>query len=251
MDWSENAPPDPIPSSERPSDGPRSLADRLPAKEAARLLAEAAQVSLAPRQVLSHGQEVMEHVYFVETGLVSIMAKANKQRWVEGWMVGAEGLVGLSALAAGGRPPHRCVVQIGGTALRIPTDSARSQFESSAGWRALALEQLGFQLLQASQIGACNAQHSALQRVARWLLLAADERRGRSLPLSQDMVARAVGLRRATVSDCLQLLETRGAIKTTRRLIEIANAEAMRSCSCDCYRIIARGRPSASSRSAS
>lgn len=218
------------------------LLDRLPEGEAEQLLAAARRIHLAPRQVLCHGDLPMEHVYFIESGLVSVMAKADKNRWVEAWMVGSGRLVGLPPLLAGGHSANRQVVQIGGAALCMPSREFQRLLDGSRHLRAITLEHLAYLLLQASQIAACNAQHSAIERVARWLLLAWQELREKRISVSHDALARALGLRRATVSDSLKQLETWGAIKTDRRLIEITDANILHARSCDCYRIITRGR---------
>lgn len=235
------------PLREPPAEPARNLRagafDHLPEAEAERLLAAAERIHLSPRQVLCHGELSMDHVYFVEAGLVSAMAKADKNRWVEAWMIGSGGLAGLPPLLADGRSANRIVAEIGGTALCVPSRDFRRLLEVSRHARAIALENLAYLLLQASQIAACNAQHSAVERVTRWLLLASHELGGRRLPVSHDCVARAIGLRRATVSDCLKQLEAAGAIATDRRLIEIKDAIALQSHACECYRIIARGSP--------
>ena len=235
--FSRGQPPDPA-----RSDLSSDLLNRLFESEAARLLALATRVDLAPRQVLSHGELPMENVYIIEAGLVSVMAKADKNQWVEAWMVGSEGLVGLPALLTDGHSANRRVVQIGGTALRFSSRAFQDALDSSKRLRSMGLQCLGFLLLQASQIGACNAQHTAMERVTRWLLLASHAICERRISVSHDVLARAIGLRRATVSDCLKQLETHGAVKTSRRLIEIADARAVQSFSCDCYNIITRRR---------
>ena len=184
----------------------------------------------------------MDNIYLIDSGLVSVMAKADKNRWVEVWMVGSKSLVGLPALFTDGHSANRRVVQIGGVAWCFSSRGFRHALESSKQLRAVALEHLGFLLLQASQIGACNAQHSAMERVMRWLLLASHALGEPRMSVSHDVLARAIGLRRATVSDCLKQAESCGAIKTRRRMIEIADANALQSLSCDCFRIMTRRR---------
>lgn len=215
---------------------------RLSQSDATWLLTPAARLDLAPRQALSYGELPMENVYLIETGLVSVMAKAGRNRWVEAWMVGPGGFVGLPAMLTDGRAAYRRVVQVGGTAVCIPVEGFRRLLHSSRQLRALALEHFASRLLQASQTGVCNAQHSAVERIARWLLLASDELHESRIAVSHEMLARAIGLRRATVSDCLKQLDARGALTTHRRLIEITDGNALQSCSCDCYRIMSRGR---------
>jgi CRP-like cAMP-binding protein len=217
------------------------LLDGLSETEAARLLAMGARVPLAARQALSHGETPMDSLYIVETGLVSVMAQAEKRRWVEVWMAGPGDWVGLPPLLGDGYSIHRSIVQVRGTARRLPATEFRSLLDESMGMRAIALQHLRLLLLHAAQTGACNAQHSAMERVSRWLLLASHKLGELRLAISHESLARAIGLRRATVSDCLKQLEARHAVKARRRLIEI-DPIAVQSCSCGCYRVIARSR---------
>ena len=41
------------------------------------------RVEITPRQILHHWNLPMDHVYFVESGLVSVMAKTSDREWVE------------------------------------------------------------------------------------------------------------------------------------------------------------------------
>jgi Mn-dependent DtxR family transcriptional regulator len=54
------------------------------------------------------------------------------------------------------------------------------------------------------------------------------------------LLARLLGVRRASVSECLAALEAAGAIRNTRSLVEIADSEALQAIACDCHRIVRR-----------
>jgi len=56
------------------------------------------------------------------------------------------------------------------------------------------------------------------------------------------MLGRLIGVRRATITVCLNDLEACAAVRTGRRLIEITDAQLLESLSCDCYRIIKHER---------
>ena len=118
----------------------------------------------------------------------------------------------------------------------------RHLLQFSEPLREFLLKYAQLVLLQTSQSGACNAQHSVKQRLARWLLLACDGLGSTLVPVPQQMLGRLIGVRRATISACLNDIEARAAIRTARRLIEITDAEALELLSCDCYRIIKRER---------
>jgi CRP-like cAMP-binding protein len=218
------------------------LLARLPDTELARFLPHFERVEIAARQVLHHRNLPMDYVHFVEAGLISVMAKMSEQSWVEVWLIGSDGTTGIAVALGDHHPQHRRVVQIGGSALRIATPALRRLLSDSKPLRDVLLKYVQIVLLQASQSGACNAQHAVRQRLARWLLLARDSVGSSRLPLPQQVLGRLIGVRRATISDCLRDIEASGAVRTTRRLVEITDADALEALACDCYRTIKRER---------
>ncbi len=221
--------------------GNRVLA-QLPEQELAKLLPSFQRVEISPKQVLHHRSLPMEHVYFVESGLISVMARIGDQSWVEVWLIGSGGMTGIPFLLGDSKPPHRRVVQIGGSALRIATPDLRALLRDNEPLRDLLFKCSQVALLQTSQSGACNAQHAVGQRLGRWLLLARDALGSGCIPLPQQVLARLIGVRRATISECLTEMEKHSAVRKRRRLIEITDADALEQLTCDCYRIIKKER---------
>ena len=72
-----------------------------------------------------------------------------------------------------------------------------------------------------------NADGSALQRVASWLLDDATRTAMREVP--RRVVAGLLGMQPETLSRCLAELSERGALKVTRRTIEVANWQLLLS----------------------
>ena len=218
------------------------LLGRLPEKEMVRLMPLFERIELTPRQILHHRNLPMEHIYFVECGLVSVMAKTSHREWVEVWLIGSDGMTGIPIVLGDTHPSHRRVVQIGGSALRISTQDFRHLLQVSEPLREILLNYVEVVLLQTSQSGACNAQHAVKQRLARWLLLARDVLGSSLMPVPHEMLGRLIGVRRATITNCLNDFEACAAVRTARRLIEITDAQLLESLSCDCYHIIKHER---------
>src|SRR5207247_7850561 len=74
-------------------------------------------VRLQPGMVLYEADEI-EHVYFLNGALVSIISTNSEGSTVEIGLIGNEGVVGVPAIL-GGVTPYRAIVQMGGTAFRI------------------------------------------------------------------------------------------------------------------------------------
>ncbi|HUI95791.1 MAG TPA: Crp/Fnr family transcriptional regulator [Xanthobacteraceae bacterium] len=217
------------------------LLRRLPPAELQTLLTHAKRIELHPRQILHHWNMPMREVFFIEQGLVSVSVKISRERAVEGWLIGSEGMTGIPLLLGDHeRPPYRRVVQVGGSALRLAAGDLLAAVRELETLRGVLLRYVQFVLCQSSQWGACNAHHSLKQRMGRWLLAARDGVESDRLPVTHQLLARLLGVRRASVSECLSALEAEGIIRNTRSLVEIARPEALMSMSCDCYRVVQR-----------
>jgi CRP-like cAMP-binding protein len=217
------------------------LLQGLPQSELRRVLALCERVELHPRQILHHWNLPMNKVYFVEQGLISVSVKVSRERSVEGWLIGSEGMTGIPILLGDAQgPPHRRVVQVGGSALRMSANDLTAAVQELDGLRGTLHRYVQFVLSQCSQWGVCNAHHSLKQRTARWLLGARDALESGRLPITHQLLARLLGVRRAGVSQCLAALEASGAIRNTRGLVEITAPEALQAIACDCHRIVRR-----------
>lgn len=213
----------------------------LPAAEWETLGACMERVELRPRQVLHHWNMPMRDVYFVEHGLISVSVRISREQAVEAWLIGSEGMTGIPVLLGDDdNPSHRRVVQVGGTAFRIAAGDLMASVRELDTLRETLLRYVQFVLGQTSQWGACNAHHNVRQRTARWLLTARDALESDALPVTHQLLARLLGVRRASVSECLSALEADGVIRNTRSLVEIADAQALSAIACDCHRAVRR-----------
>lgn len=213
----------------------------VPDEELLRILDVCERVRLAPRQVLHHYMLPMEHVYFVESGLVSVAARVGREKFVEVWLIGSEGLVGAPVvLAARAAPLHRRTVQVPGDALRIRTSEFCDLLESLPQLRSVVERYLAVVLAQTSQSGACNSYHSLKQRLARWLLIAQNATGEDEMPLTHGVLAELLGVRRASVTECLEVLQKDGTVITRRGFVKIEDATELSKLACDCFKLIER-----------
>lgn len=213
----------------------------LPDDELTKLLRSAEIVLIKPRQVLHHWRLPMEHVYFIESGLVSVSARVDDD-FVEAWLVGSEGFVGSPLVLADDHQatPHRRIVQIGGEAIRIPAADFIAALPALPFTRNLLQRYLQLVLFRTSQFGACNAVHSLKQRLARWLLVARDGLRSDELSITHEVLSQLLGVRRATVTQCIEAFQAEAVIQTSRGMINVTDAEGLRRLSCACYDLVYR-----------
>ena len=93
-----------------------------------------------------------------------------------------------------------------GEALRIKTSEFCRLLEFLPHLRSVVDRYLAVVLAQTSQSGACNSYHDLKQRLARWLLIARSATEEDEMPLTHGVLAELLGVRRASVTECLEVL---------------------------------------------
>jgi CRP-like cAMP-binding protein len=215
---------------------PRNLLlQSLPRQQLERLSPCLQRVPLVPKRFLQHAGLPIEHIYFVEEGLVSVLAKTDERDAVEVWLIGREGAIGSAAILGAKASALSHFVQIGGSALRIAIEDLDRAMAESPQLRGVLHNYLHTALMQSSQSAACNLRHLFLQRLARWLLTAQDRSGLDQLPITQERVARSLGVHRPTVSGAFKLLERHGIV-TERGLVRILDRASLERVACRCYR---------------
>lgn len=210
----------------------------LPPDELRRLWPRLERVALNAKRVLHYEDTLMEYAYFLESGLVSVLAQTGCGKSVEVWLIGRDGLVGVPLVLGESMSAHRRIVQLAGSALRIRADHLRAAVEHAGPLRDVLMQYTQTILIQASQLSGCNAHHSIQQRLARWLLLAQDRSQSDALPITHDMLSRMLGVRRATVSECIAALEQQEVLGRARSLIRINSRCRLQELACPCYRVM-------------
>jgi CRP-like cAMP-binding protein len=194
-------------------------------------------VDLQQGKWLSESGEPLSHVYFPISGVYSILGTTHSGQ-VEIGTVGNEGMIGISAFLDDGIGLSDVLVQIPGQALRLEKEVFQSLAMNAPSLQArLNLYTQAF-LSLAIQSGACSAMHTAEQRCARWLLMMHDRVRTDRFALSQEMLARMLGVRRPTVTLATAGLKTDGAVEFKRGFVTIFSRRTLRAYSCECYGIV-------------
>ena len=201
------------------------------------------RVTLVLEQVLHEAGEQIDHVYFPESGVVSLTADTRDNGLVEVGMTGREGIVGASAsLNPDATAVHRALVQVPGSAIRMRTTAFRDMLDRSATFRDRCLRYVQVLMIQVSQTAACNARHELTGRLARWLLMSQDKLDTNEMPMTQEFLALMLGVRRTGVSLIANALQSTGAIRQSRGRITIVDRTKLENEACNCYRLIEDSR---------
>jgi biotin operon repressor len=87
---------------------------------------------------------------------------------------------------------------------------------------------------QLFQSAACNASHTIVQRLGRWLLATRDRIGSDEIMITQEQLGEMLGVGRSFINRSLRQLNQRGILGSRRRRILVANPEQLRAVSCDC-----------------
>jgi CRP-like cAMP-binding protein len=222
-----------------PSQEPNAVHNRLlaalPLGELARLRPKLLQVDLPLKQILAGAETLLEHAYFPERGMVSLVRPMLDGASVEVGVIGREGFVGVTAVFGAAIEFTEKMVQIEGAALSIPVATLRKQLVSSPALNALLLHFSQALLFQAFQTAACNGRHTVQQRLIRWLLMARDRSDGDIVPLSHDFLAMMLGVRRPGITVALGALKKAGLIRYSHGKIAILDHAGLKAACCECY----------------
>jgi CRP-like cAMP-binding protein len=210
----------------------------LPSDALALLASDLRQVSSRRGEVLLEPGDRLEHIYFPQSGMVTLLIVGRDGNAIETGTVGREGAVGLPGGLGGRRSFTRATTQVGGSFSTIQIGRFEEIANDSRPVRELIQRYTALVLAEAQQIAACNALHEAGPRLARWLLQCADRIDGDELPLIQDFLAQMLGVRRTTVTLMARSLQVRGLISYRRGRIMIVDRKALEECACECYHVL-------------
>jgi CRP-like cAMP-binding protein len=167
------------------------------------------------------------HVYFVETGVVSVVAVNAEDHRIEVGVIGKEGMTGHPLVFGDDRAQHSAYMQIGGSGRRMPAAAFVEAMKQSPSLRALVLKSAQAFMIQTAHTALANGRAKLEERLARWLLMAHDRLDSDAVPLTHEFLAVMLGVRRAGVTVALHSFERRGMITTRRGQLTLVNRAAI------------------------
>jgi len=216
----------------------------LPSSERAALEMELKE--FLPRQgsVLQQASELIELIHFPHGGIVSLWTIVDGKA-VDAAMVGREGAIGIEASLGESSSFTRAVVQVPATMTCLSAHRLRRIVCESESLSSDVGRHLGRMLNATRQAAACNSIHHVEHRLCRFLLEVSDRTESATVPFTQELLARMLGVQRTTVTLVLSHLEQRGLLANRRGRIAIIDRAAMERGACECYGVRRRvdGQP--------
>jgi CRP-like cAMP-binding protein len=197
-------------------------------------------VELSRQQTVFDPGGPIRHIYFPDNCVVCGMVIMRDGATVETNMIGLEGAVGITALFGGDVAHNWMRVLIQGNATRVSTEVLRELLSGEGDeLRLLLMLYYRTRINQISLRAICNARHRLFERLCTWLLMLRDRIEQDDIPLTQELIARQLGVRRAGVNEAVGELEGLGIIGHGRGYLRILNRPAMEGTACACYGAVA------------
>jgi CRP-like cAMP-binding protein len=214
------------------------LLKSLSASEYQILLPHLEHVDLPFEKVIYELGDKIGHVYFPNSGIVSLLAAVGSHSTLEVGMVGSEGVVGLALFQGVKTSSTQAIVQAEGSAMRMSAANFVKLSQADGKLRRLLLRFSHSLLIQISQSAVCFRFHPIEMRLARWLLMTNDRARTNELRMTQDFLSNMLGVRREAVNRAARSLQSSGVIKYSRGGIFVTDRNGLEAASCSCYALI-------------
>ena len=146
---------------------------------------------------------------------------------IEVGLFGREGMSALAVVMGNDRSPFAIFMQAPGRGFRIPSTALRDAMETSASLRDLLTHYAQAFAVQTAYTALANGQCDLDERLCRWLLMCQD-RLGDDLPLTHDLLALMLGVRRAGVTEAVHTLEAQGMIEASRGHLRVIDRAGLR-----------------------
>ncbi|MGH8214110.1 MAG: Crp/Fnr family transcriptional regulator [Rhodanobacteraceae bacterium] len=195
-------------------------------------------VDLALDEVLNPPGKRLPGVYFPAGSIISLLYETEEGDASEIGIVGNEGMIGISLVLGTGRHLARSVVQGTGPAYRMDARILREEFKAGGSVQQLLLRYMQALLVQIAQTAVCNRHHTIDQQLCRWLLMSLDRVPSTHLEMTQEMMARVLGVRREGITEAAGKLQRAGAINYKRGSIEVLDRQKLESMACECYSVV-------------
>jgi len=183
----------------------------------------------------------IDYVFFVESGIVSLIVRNAVDAPVEITTVYPGGMIGLEVMANATRAIYRAAVQVPQTTvLRVRTRDLQRALEQRPAMIRVMRDYAQLQMRSSAQNLLCQAKHSIEQRLAKWLALASDQYKDGLVHIKQDDLAISLGVRRPSISWAVKRFVSQGLLERRRGAVQIRDMTGLEGRACSCVASLRR-----------
>jgi CRP-like cAMP-binding protein len=210
----------------------------LPDNARSDLMAGFEPVSLLYTQVIYEIEDPVDYIYFINSGMVSLISTTREGQSLEVASIGYEGYVGLPLFRENSASLYRMVVQAEVNALRMKVNKFKTMCDQIVSLQELLNHYAQSLIKVISQSALCVCFHTLEARFCKWLLLCQDNVKSSEFHLTQEFLAEMLGVRRAGVTVAAGNMQNKGLISYNRGRLAIHDRKGLEAASCECYKSI-------------
>jgi CRP-like cAMP-binding protein len=193
---------------------------------------------LPQHTILQEPRQRLEMVYFLNSGMISMVLRTSDGESVEVGVIGKEGFSPIPVVAGLRSSPHQAIMQITGDGFRLGVPELLAALPSCPRFQEALNRYAAIHGLQVAQTAGCNRLHDLEQRLARWLLLTQDRVGSGLLRITHDFLATMLGTDRPSVSLAAGALQKKKIIEYTHGAVKVLNRKKLEGSACECYSVV-------------
>lgn len=210
----------------------------IPDEEFQNLRPDLQYVNLPQHSRLYEPRERLEFMYFLNSGMVSLVFRTKDGESVEVGVVGREGFTPIPVAGGLRSSPHLAVMQISGDGFKLKVSAVEERSKQNPQLQATLQRYAALHGLQVAQTAGCNRLHDLEQRLSRWLLLTQDRVGSGLLRITHEFLATMLGTDRPSVSLAAAALQKKKIIQYTHGAVKVLNRKKLEGSACECYSVI-------------
>jgi CRP-like cAMP-binding protein len=191
-------------------------------------------VKLRLGESLYQPQDRIRYIYFPETAIISDLQMLEDGRMVE-VATGKEGVTGLSCIFNSRSAANWTEVIVAGNALKLNAQILKQEFGCNNSLQTTLLDYINSYIEQISQRVVCNNYHQLKERFCSWLLMLQNRNGGDKFSLTQEQIARFLGVHRPGISHAANEMRDKEIIDYRRGQIIILNRRELENLTCSCF----------------
>jgi CRP-like cAMP-binding protein len=203
------------------------LLARLPEADYQAIIGNLEMIDLRQGYVIVNANGPIDYVYFLCSGIGSVITVSSDGNQAEAGMFGREGFSPTSAGVGGTVSVHEVLMQVAGWGYRMTLDATLKAISSYPSFANLLARFIQTFASQISYTVLSNVNYQIDVRLARWLLMTHDRVDGDEIALTHDFISLMLGVRRPSVTTALHVLEGEKFIRSERGLITIRDRRGL------------------------
>ena len=193
-------------------------------------------VPLNVGSILTEPSQMIDHIYFVRSGLVSLLVVLPDKTIADAGFVDHKAAIGCIYDVDSPISFTRDTVSAKGRALRISRENFEAFKHESVEFRRAIDKCCWITTARSQQAAACNLIHRLEERLCRWLLQISDASCDSDVVVTQDHLSHILGVNRTRLNEAVKSLQTKDAISQAQRgVFRIKDVKLIAAQACGCY----------------